>query len=123
MQEIKRILCVDDNEDVCDLLTIMLGLSDLDVICVADRGEALRLIKQEQFGLFIIDSRLPGISGLSMCEEIRKIDQLTPVIIYSGNAHMSDIKSGMLAGANAYLVKPETAEIVPTVKRLLDLPS
>lgn len=116
----KRILCVDDSADICELLTAMLGLSDLNVIAVADIAEALRLMEQEQFSLYILDGQLPGISGFSICEDIRKIDPKTPIIIYSGMAYQADIDAGMLAGANAYLVKPEVNELIPTVKRLLE---
>jgi DNA-binding response OmpR family regulator len=119
MPTTKRILCVDDSEDTCELLTTMLELSDLKVIAVADTAEALRLMEQEQFSLYILDNQLPGISGLSICAEIRKVDQQTPIIIYSGLAHQADINAGLLAGANAYLVKPEVYELIPTVKRLL----
>ena len=116
----KRILCIDDSEDTCELLTTMLELSDLKVIAIADTAEALRLMKQEQFSLYILDGQMAGISGLSICADIRKIDQQTPIIIYSGLAHQSDISAGLSAGANAYLVKPEVHELVPTVKRLLE---
>jgi DNA-binding response OmpR family regulator len=63
---------------------------------------------------------LPGISGLGLCEQIRAIDKGTPIVIFSGKAHQSDISAGILAGADVYIVKPNTREIVPTVKRLLE---
>lgn len=116
----KRILCVDDSADICDLLTTMLGQSDLNVIAVADIDEALRLMEHEQFSLYILDGQLPGVSGFSICEDIRKIDTKTPIIIYSGMAYQADIDAGFLAGANAYLVKPEIDALIPTVKRLLE---
>lgn len=116
----KRILCVDDSADICDLLTNMLGRSNLDVIAVADMAEALLLIEREEFRLYIIDTQLPGASGLSICEEIRKLDPRTPIIIYSGMAYQADIDAGLLAGANAYIVKPEVDELIPTVRRLLE---
>jgi DNA-binding response OmpR family regulator len=116
----KRILCVDDSVDICDMLTTMLGLSNFEVIAVADTAQALHLIEQEQFSLYILDGQLPGVSGMSICEGIRKIDPQTPIIIYSGMAHQSDINAGLLAGANAYLVKPEIHELIPTVMRLLE---
>jgi DNA-binding response OmpR family regulator len=56
---------------------------------------------------------------LEFCKQIRKLDAETPIIIYTGAAHESDRAVGMLAGANAYLVKPEVDEVVPTIKRLL----
>lgn len=120
MPTTKRILCIDDSEEVCELLTTMLELSDLKVIAVADTAKALRLMKQEQFSLYILDGQLPGVSGLSICADIRKVDQQTPIIIYSGLAHQADINAGLMAGANAYLVKPEVHELIPTVKRLLE---
>ncbi|MGH9941744.1 MAG: hypothetical protein ACRD9R_05205, partial [Pyrinomonadaceae bacterium] len=48
------------------------------------------------------------------------IDNDTPIVIFSGAAYQSDIDAGMLAGANAYLVKPDTSGFIATVKRLLE---
>lgn len=115
-----RILCIDDNEDICLMLTTLLGRSDLEAICVADVTEALRLMERERFSLYIVDLELPGVSGLEFCEDIREVDQHTPIVIYSGAAYESDREAGALAGANVYLVNPETKEFITTVKRLLE---
>lgn len=115
-----RILCVDDDEDTRYLLESLLSFADFEAIAVQDTAAALRLIRQEQFKLYIIDGQLPGMSGLGLCEQIRAIDKGTPIVIFSGHAHQSDISAGMLAGADVYIVKPNTREIVPTVKRLLE---
>ncbi|HEY9402676.1 MAG TPA: response regulator [Pyrinomonadaceae bacterium] len=115
-----RILCVDDDEDTRYLLESLLSFADLEAIAVQDTAAALRLIRQEQFKLYIIDSQLPGLSGLGLCAQIRAIDKGTPIVIFSGHGHQSDISAGMLAGADVYIVKPNTREIVPTVKRLLE---
>ncbi len=55
-----RILCVDDSEDVCELLVTMLGRSDLEAVAAHDAAAALRLMEAERFSLYIIDGRLPG---------------------------------------------------------------
>ena len=115
-----RILCVDDDQDTRALLEQLLSFSDLEMICVADAAAALLLIEKEQFSLYIIDSEMPGVSGLGLCEEIRKRDPETPIIIFSAHAYDSDREAGRLAGANVYLVKPYIDEIVPTVKHLLE---
>lgn len=115
-----RILCVDDDEDTRYLLESLLSFADFEAIAVPDTAAALRLIRQEQFKLYIIDGQLPGMSGLGLCAQIRAIDKGTPIVIFSGHAHQSDISAGMLAGADVYIVKPDTREIVPTVKRLLE---
>lgn len=115
-----RILCVDDDEDTRLLLEHLLDFADLEAIAVKDTEAALLLIESEQFSLYIIDGQLPGISGLGLCEEIRRRDPKTPVIIFSGHGYASDREAGMLAGANVYLVKPDISDIVPAVKRLLE---
>ncbi len=116
----KRILCVDDNEDITYMLKSMLCIADLEAVTVPDVAEAIRLMEREQFSLYILDGELPGVSGLTLCEQIRATDKHTPIVIFSGHDGSSDIDAGMLQGANAYLVKPDISEIIPTVKRLLD---
>jgi DNA-binding response OmpR family regulator len=116
----KRILCVDDDEDTCQMLTTLLGMSGLEAVCVGDVASAQALMGSERFSLYIIDSQLPGVSGMTMCEEIRAQDRETPIIIFSGNVFPRDRDAGLRAGANAYLFKPETEKIVPTVRRLLE---
>jgi len=116
----KRILCVDDDESICELLTTMLGLSDLEAVSTRDVDGALRMMQNERFSLYIIDGQMPGISGLSLCERIREIDKVTPIVIFSGAAYQSDIDAGMLVGANAYVVKPNSSALVATIKRLLE---
>ena len=116
----KRILCVDDDGDIRDLLEILLGSSDLETVCVGDVASALRLMEAERFRLYIIDGQLPGVSGLTMCQEIRRRDMETPIVIFSGQAQAADREAGLRAGANVYIVKPETSQLVPAVRRLLE---
>ncbi len=116
----KRILCVDDSEDTRLLLTAMLGMADLEAISVADVGEALEMMEREPFSLYILDGQLLSDIGLTLCEQIRAIDKETPIIIFSGRGYQTDIDAGMLSGANAYVVKPDSSELVSTVKHLLE---
>ena len=118
----KRILCVDDDADTCAMLKTMLGMADFDVVTVPDAGEALRLIESERFDLYVLDSEMPGFSGLTLCHRIRAVDAHTPIVIFSGHGFESHREAGMLAGANAYLVKPDVTQLIPTVKRLLEEP-
>ncbi len=115
-----RILCVDDDEDTRALLQHLLEYSDLEAVAVQDTAAALRLIAQEQFSLYIIDGQLPGVSGVGLCEQIRRHDKKTPVVIFSGHGYHADREAGLRAGANVYIVKPHISEVVPTVKRLLE---
>ena len=115
-----RILCVDDDEDTRSLLENLLDFADLEAIAVQDTAAALLLIAKEQFSLYIIDGQLPGVSGLGLCEEIRKLDGKTPIVIFSGHGYAADRRAGMLAGANVYIVKPDIGAVIPAVKRLLE---
>lgn len=114
-----RILCVEDDKDTCLLLTLLLDNSGFEAVCVPDAAAALRLMASEQFRLYILDGQLPGVSGLTLCQRIRRQDGHTPILIFSGHGYESDRVAGIGAGANAYIVKPEVKELVPTVKRLL----
>jgi DNA-binding response OmpR family regulator len=114
-----RILCVEDDEDTCLLLTTLLDNYGFEAVCVPDAAAALRLMACEQFRLYILDGQLPGISGLTLRQRIRRQDGHTPILIFSGHGYESDRAAGMGAGANAYIVKPDVNELVPTVKRLL----
>ena len=115
----RRVLCVEDDADTRDMLKARLGLSDFEAVAAPDMDAALRLMERERFSLYILDGGLLDVKGLSLCERIRATDARTPIVIFSGHASASDIEAGMLAGANAYLVKPDSSELVPTIRRLL----
>ena len=114
-----RILCVEDDADTRDMLKFKLNLSDYEAVTAPDMDAALRLMERERFSLYVLDGGLRGVKGLSLCERIRASDARTPIVIFSGHASASDIEAGMLAGANAYLVKPDSSELIPTMRRLL----
>jgi DNA-binding response OmpR family regulator len=115
-----RVLCVEDDEDTRDMLKFKLGLSDFETIVTSDMAAALRLMEREQFSLYVLDGGLRNVNGLSLCQQIRASDARTPIVIFSGHGFASDIEAGMLAGANAYLVKPDSSELIPTIRRLLE---
>lgn len=118
--EKRRILCVDDHAETRALLEELLGHSGLEAVCVRDAAAARLLLDGgELFRLYILDDQSPGGSGLTMCEEIRRRDKETPIIIFSGHAHVCDRDAGLRAGADVYIVKPAANQIVPTVRQLL----
>ncbi|MGC2237941.1 MAG: response regulator [Pyrinomonadaceae bacterium] len=118
----KHILCVDDDKDSCELITYMLKAAhiDFEVTAVNSSSEAVNLITEKAFDLYILDYRLPGISGIELCELIRETDTETPVIFFSAMAFDKDRKAALEAGANAYLVKPnDVGRFTETVGKLL----
>jgi DNA-binding response OmpR family regulator len=113
-----RILLIDDDDDARDLAT--LTLKEYALICAGTFDEGLRLAQEENFKLFILDSRLPDRSGVELCRAIREFDANTPILFYSGAAFKRDIEEAILAGAQAYLTKPTTpTELRQEIARLI----
>ena len=114
-----RILCVDGDEDTCKQLVGLLGMAGLEAVTARDAASALGLMARERFALYVIDGRLPGLGGLAFCEEVRRVDKTTPIVFITGDARAAEREAAMMAGANAYVVKPYVSEVLPTVRRLL----
>lgn len=115
-----RVLCVEDDEDTRDMLKTKLDLADFEAVVTSDMAAALRLMERERFSLYVLDGGMRNVNGLSLCQRIRASDARTPIVIFSGHGFKSDIEAGMLAGANAYIVKPDSSELIPTIMRLLE---
>lgn len=79
----------------------------------ADNGEdALRIAREQQFDAYLIDNRLPELSGLELCRRLREFDSDTPIVFYSGDGDQSHKDEAFLAGAQDYVVKPSSCEDV-----------
>jgi DNA-binding response OmpR family regulator len=116
------VLYVDDDADSRELISTYLGLSgcDCNVVTAGSAGEALGLIKDSSYQLFILDSLLPDKSGIALCRQIRSIDGNAPVIFFSAMNQFRYRKAAYNAGAEEYLIKPNDLDILPsTVNRLL----
>jgi DNA-binding response OmpR family regulator len=83
--------------------------------------EARALLRTESFDLYILDYRLPDMTGIDLCSRIRQTDKQTPIMFFSAMARDVDRKSGIMAGATDYLVKPHDLDrLTKTVKLLVD---
>jgi CheY-like chemotaxis protein len=116
----KRLLCVEDNEDICFMLTTVLGQTGYDVSAAAGPGEALAAAGREHFDLFILDTLFAEGNGLDLCRALRASHPDTPVVFYSAAAFDSDREAALRAGACAYVVKPGTEELMEAVCRAFD---
>ena len=114
-----RILYAEDDIDAGFMLGIMLGFLGIEVVSVRTIAKALHLAQIESFDLYLLSSRFPNGSGLELCRLLREFAPLTPIVFYSGDAFPTDKAKGILAGANAYLIKPDSDTIAPTIFRLL----
>jgi DNA-binding response OmpR family regulator len=116
----KRILCVEDDRDTCEVLRFV--MTDYDFTAVHTVGEAHPLIDAGEFDLYVLDNWLPDGSGVELCEHIRSSGTRAPILFTSAIGQRQDIDHAIQAGADRYLVKPyEPETLVQTVKELLNI--
>ncbi len=102
----KRILYVEDHEDSRAMLVILLGQAGYEVATATNVAEGLSLARRERFDLYLLDSRFRDGDGIDLCRRVRAFDSDTPIVFYSSAAYERDIKAGIAAGAQHYLIKP-----------------
>jgi two-component system, OmpR family, alkaline phosphatase synthesis response regulator PhoP len=105
-----RILVVEDEESLRDLLKLNLEMEAYKVVTASDGFEALKIINEENFDLLILDIMLPGMDGLAICEAVRLKDKETPVLFLSAKGNTDDRIKGLKKGADDYLPKPFNLE-------------
>jgi DNA-binding response OmpR family regulator len=116
---LSRVLCVDDDEDACEMLSLLLKAYRIDAICARSAAAAWPIIKAENFDLYLLDGWLPTVDGFEFCRQIREFDTTTPILFYSGAAYDADKQKGIAAGANAYLTKPDVDGLIETIVDLI----
>ena len=115
-----RILCTEDDADTRDLIILTLQFAGYAVQGTDSTEEAIDLLTKEKFDLCLLDSWLPGTSGVNLCEQIRQFDAKTPILFYSGAGYDTDKQRAFKAGAQGYLVKPvEAGDLIGEVSRLI----
>ena len=114
-----RVLCVDDDEDSREMLSMLLSSSRIEAQAVGTAAQALSLIQRERFDMYLLDSRLPDLDGFELCRRMRDFDPNTPILFFSGAAREADKKRGIQAGATAYLVKPDVDGLVGCITQFV----
>lgn len=118
------ILYVDDHEDTCEMVSMLLKPEGYSVESILDGKQALDTISKRQFGLIILDYRLPGVSGIEICRKVREFYPATPVIFFTASAYPHQREEGFTAGADDYLLKPnDVLRLRNLVKQFLQMPA
>jgi DNA-binding response OmpR family regulator len=107
MSAARKILIVDDDEDLRESLREQLALYDefdLDTAATASKG--IEAVKTGHFDLLILDVNLPDMDGRELCKQLRKSGFKSPIIMLTGNVSDADMILGLDAGANDYVSKP-----------------
>lgn len=115
----QKILIVDDDENIANLISLYLTKECFETKIVNDGPSALKAFEEYRPNLVLLDLMLPGIDGYEICREIRKTDR-TPVIMLSAKTEVFDKVLGLELGADDYITKPfDSKELVARVKAVL----
>ena len=115
----QKILIVDDDENIAELISLYLSKECYDTKMVYDGESALKAFDEYKPNLILLDIMLPGIDGYQVCREIRS-QSSTPIIMLSAKGEVFDKVLGLELGADDYIIKPfDSKEMVARVKAVL----
>ena len=101
-----RILVVDDDRDIRDLVAIKLTSAGYDVTTRDDGAQALDAASAGGWSVLVLDVMMPGMSGIDVLRTLRASGDRTPVILLTARGQEKDIEAGFAAGADDYVTKP-----------------
>ena len=114
-----RILVVDDDLALAEMIGIVLGSEGFDVATCSDGAQALDVFQQENPDLILLDVMLPGMDGIEICTRIRKASDV-PIVMLTARTDTADVVAGLEAGADDYVPKPfKPKELVARVRARL----
>lgn len=115
----QKILIVDDDVNIAELISLYLTKECFDTLMVHDGEEAIKSFATYEPNLILLDLMLPGIDGYEVCREIRKTSSV-PIIMLSAKGEIFDKVLGLELGADDYIIKPfDSKELVARVKAVL----
>jgi phosphate regulon transcriptional regulator PhoB len=117
-----KILIVDDEPDIVDLVSYNLKKDGFKVTSASDGEAALHKIKKDSFDLLVLDLMLPGIQGVELCRIIRNDPKTanTPIIMLTAKGEEVDRIIGLESGADDYMTKPfSSRELIARIKAVL----
>ena len=115
----KRILIVEDEQDIQELLEAYLGDAGYETATAGDGIEAVSLFQQEAFDLVLLDVMLPKLDGFTVLRRLRAEGSTTPVLMLTARSELTDRVNGLDSGADYYLTKPfEPQELLACIRAL-----
>jgi DNA-binding NtrC family response regulator len=116
-----KVLVVDDDLEMCGLISDVLKGEGLSATSIGDSLEASKILKREEFDVIVTDLKMEGLKGLDLLEEAKKVAPLTPVIIITAFGTVESAIKAMKMGAYDYITKPfQMDEFVLTVRKALE---
>ena len=110
----QKILVVDDEEDILELLKFNLSREGYQVLCAVSGEQALRLVRSENPDLIMLDLMLPGIDGLEVTKRLKNDPDTKnlPIVMLTAKGEEADIVTGLELGADDYITKPFSPRVL-----------
>lgn len=122
MADQKRILLVEDEDNIAIAIEVLLTRAGYELLRVSSGDQALPNIRAQKPDLVLLDVTLPGLSGYEVCQRLRRDAELAhiPVLMMSARASEAEQRKGVAMGANAFLTKPfAMSDLLGSVARLI----
>nr|VDG62540.1 two-component response regulator [Streptococcus thermophilus] len=114
-----KILVVDDDPAISEMLTIVLEAEGFEAVPVTDGGAAVGAFREQNPDLVLLDLMLPGMSGVDICKEIRK-ESNVPIVMLTAKTDTVDVVLGLESGADDYITKPfKPRELIARIRARL----
>lgn len=115
----KRILLVEDEQEIADIVKLHLQDLGLEVTHAADGIRGLTLALKSQWDLILLDLSLPQVDGLTICQQVRQFNPATPIILVTARTSEAERVTGLDSGADDYITKPfSITELMARVKAI-----
>jgi CheY-like chemotaxis protein len=117
-----KILIAEDDQDIRELVVLTLQYNGYDVESAVDGAHAVEKALANKFDLILMDVRMPRMTGYEACKQMKQIPSLkdVPVVFLSAKGQESEVKAGLEAGAEEYLLKPfAPVQLTETIARLV----
>lgn len=118
----KRVLIVDDEEDIRELVELYLSRDGYDITTCETGEQALEIVQKDRPDLIVLDLMLPGINGLDLCKKLKgnRKTETIPIVMLTAKGEDADIVTGLELGADDYVTKPFSGKVLAArVRRLL----
>jgi DNA-binding response OmpR family regulator len=116
----RRILCAESNKDVGDLILLMLEQKGYEVETVQTAAECIKVATTDRFDLYILNDNYIDADSLELCRELRELDPITPVLLFSLESSGPPQRREVQAGVKIYTSKTsDFVSLVQTIDRLL----
>ena len=120
MKSLLRILLVEDDHDLGNVLTQYLKMNKFDVELCRSGDEAMKRILSQSYALCILDVMLPGVDGFTLAEHIKSKKDTTPFLFLTARNMKTDVLKGLKMGADDYITKPfEPEELLLRIQNIL----